>query len=413
MQAFTAAPSAYALSDADRNGQSPALATEFLSYLSSVRRHLHRFPEVGYQEHATSRLVRSHLETHGLQVTGPIAETGLYVDIKGDHPGPHIGYRCDMDALSLTDAKTVSYASQNIGATHACGHDAHTAIGLGVALMLHTKRAQIHGTVRVLFQPNEEGDPSGSVPMIEAGVCDPLKAIYCVHVDPTLDTGQFGIPEGQVTAASDRLLVRVSSPGTGHSARPHQVQDTVWIATQLLSQFYQYVGRITDARNAAVLTICRIKGGRAHNVIPNEVFFEGTLRTLNEIDRKYLNAYMQRAVTQFAALHNASIELSRVGGLPPVINDARLQQNVRSCVIDLFGPQAPIAICVPSMGSEDFANYLQHVPGMLIRVGTRCGESTAYPLHHACFDLDETALGLTVQLMTRVLTRHLQKHVTC
>ncbi len=411
MQAFTEAPPAYVFTDADRNGQPSALPVKFLSYLSSVRRHLHRYPEVGFQEHATSHLVRTHLESHGLQVIGPVAKTGLYVDIKGDSPGPHIGYRCDMDALKLSDAKRVSYASQNTGAAHGCGHDAHTSIALGIALMLHAQRARIHGTVRVLFQPNEEGDPSGSIPMIEAGVCDPLEAIYCVHVDPTLDTGQFGVPEGQVTAATDRLRVRVSSPGTGHSARPHQARDTIWIATQLLNQFYQYVGRITDARNAAVLTICRISGGRTHNVIPNAVEFEGTLRTLNEADRKLLNAYMRRAATQFAELHDVSIDLVRVGGLPPVINDARLRKNVHSCVTSLFGTQARVDICVPSMGSEDFACYLQLVPGMLVRVGTRSGESTAYPLHHSCFDLDETALGLTVQLITRVLMRHLEKQI--
>ena len=413
MQAQDAAPSAYVFVDADRNGQSSSLQAEFLEYLSAIRRHFHRYPEVGFEEHATSRLVRNHLECHGLEIVGPVAETGLYVDIIGDHPGPHIGYRCDMDALKLTDAKRVSYASQNSGTAHGCGHDAHTAIGLGVALMLHARKSRMHGSVRVVFQPNEEGDPSGSVPMVEAGVCDPLEAIYCIHVDPTLDTGQFGVPEGQVTAASDRLLIRVSAPGTGHSARPHQVRDTIWIATQLLNQYYQYVGRITDARNAAILTICRIQGGRTHNVIPNEVTFEGTLRTLNEADRKYLNAYMQRTAAQFAALHDVTIDLSRVGGLPPVINDARLRGNVRSAIVDLFGAKAPVDICVPSMGSEDFANYLEWVPGMLVRVGTRSGKSTAYPLHHASFDLDETALGLTVQLMTLVLMRHLRNQILC
>ncbi|MCY4159473.1 MAG: amidohydrolase [Bacteroidetes bacterium] len=409
MSVFDVAPKPFCFPASPANGQFP---DEFVDYLINLRRHLHRNPEIGYQEFATSRLIRHHLESQGLEVSGPHAKTGLFVDIEGIHPGPHIGFRCDIDALKMQDAKKTEYASRNREAAHACGHDAHTTIGIGLALNLYRLRHQLKGRVRIFFQPNEEGNPSGSVPMIKAGVCDPLEALYCMHVDPTLDIGQFGVPEGQVTASSERIRVQIRARSTGHSARPHKVKDTIWIATQLLSQYYQYSGRITDARNPSVFTVCMIGGGMAHNVIPSEAWFEGALRCLNDQDRVFLLDYMERTAQNFAATHGVSIKFTRVEGLPAVINNAALGRNVRACIHELFDESATIGICVPSMGAEDFANYLEHVPGMLIRVGTRSSKDTSYPLHDAHFDIDEQALSYSVELMSRVMIRHLDKKVT-
>ncbi len=408
MSIYDVAPAPYRFSASVQNGRLP---DDFIQYLVHLRRHLHRNPEVGYREFETSRLIRSHLESLGLTVSGPHAKTGLFVDIEGPHPGPHIGFRCDIDALKLQDAKKHDYASRNTGVTHACGHDAHTTIGIGLAHNLHRLRSCLHGKVRIFFQPNEEGNPSGSVPMIQAGVCDPLEALYCVHVDPTLDTGEFGIPEGQVTASSERVRVEVHTRSTGHSARPHDVKDTIWIATQLLSQYYQYVGRVTDARNPSVFTVCMIGGGMAHNVIPNEAWFEGALRCLNDSDRIFLLDYMQRTAENFAETHGVHIKFIRVEGLPAVINNPTMGQNVRACIVELFDERAAQGICVPSMGAEDFANYLEHVPGMLIRIGTRSSKSTSYPLHDAHFDIDEQALADSVELLTRVMIRHFDQKI--
>lgn len=408
MSIFDVAPAPYSFPTSAVNRQFP---DDFVDYLIRLRRHLHRNPEVGYEEFATSRLIRHQLESRGLVVSGPHAKTGLYVDIEGRNPGPHIGFRCDIDALRLQDAKELEYASRNAGVTHACGHDAHTAIGIGLALNLHRLRDQLQGRVRILFQPNEEGNPSGSIPMIEAGVCDPLEALYCVHVDPSLDTGQFGVPIGQVTASSERLRVEIHGKNTGHSARPHSVKDTIWIATQLLSQYYEFAGRITDARNPSVFTACMFEGGTSHNVIPSHTWFEGTLRCLNDNDRTFLVDYMTRAAETFGILHGVKIDLIRIGWLPAVVNNPSMGENVCACIEELFDKSAAINLCVPSMGAEDFANYLAHVPGMMIRVGTRCNERTGYPLHDAHFDIDEQALSTSVQLMTRVLLRHLDDNV--
>ncbi len=383
---------------------------ELGAYLSALRRYLHMRPEIGSQEHRTSAFLREQLERHGLSVRGPLAETGFCVDIEGAGDGPAIGYRCDMDALPLQDTKQVPYASRHRGVAHACGHDAHMAVGAGVAILLHQRREEFSGRVRVFFQPNEEGSPSGSTPMIRDGVLESLEAVYCIHVDPTLDVGTFGLARGTVTAALDRFRVRVSAPSTGHSARPHQAKDTIWVATQLLHQFYQYVGRVTDARSAAVLTVCQFQGGHTHNVIPSEVEFAGTLRTLSDLDRTFLKQYMRRAVKQFSVLHEIHIELEFPSGMPCVVNDTRMLSHLRDGIIQLFGDNAAVDIAVPSMGSEDFSHYLAYVPGVLLRVGTKSGKSSSYPLHDAHFDIDEAALVPAVRLMTRTLLDHLSTH---
>jgi len=247
--------------------------------------------------------------------------------------------------------------------------------------------------------------------MIRDGVLEGLEAAYCIHVDPTLDVGRYGLITGPMTAAADRFRVRLQALSTGHSARPHQTKDTIWIATQLLNQFYQYMGRVTDARNAAVLTVCVFKGGDAHNVIPSEVEFEGTLRFLNKDDRLFIKKFMRHTVEQFAALHDVTIEIEYLSGISGVVNDGRLVENVRGAIEHLFSKEAVFNVPVPSMGSEDFANYLDYIPGMLVRVGTRSSKHNSFALHDAKFDIDEAALAPTVQLMTGVRLNHLRNRV--
>ncbi len=377
------------------------------SYLASVRQYLHAHPETGFQERETSAFLQEQLAEQGLLCDGPIAETGFYVDIEGAKSGRAVGYRCDMDALPLQDAKQAPYASRNPGAAHACGHDAHMAVGLGVALALSRIKSQLAGRVRVFFQPNEEGTPSGSVPMIRDGVLNGLEGVYCIHVDPTLDVGSYGLADGTVTAALDRFGVRLDASSTGHSARPHQTRDLIWIATQLLNLFYQYAGRITDVRNPAILTVCSFRGGEIHNVMPSEVEFQGTLRTLDDRDREFLKQYMRHTAEQIAALHDVHLELEFQSGMPCVVNDARMLVLVREQIVQLFGEKAPVDIPVPSMGSEDFAHYLDYVPGFLLRVGTRGSRHTSHMLHDANFDVDDAALGPAVKLMSQVLQHHL------
>jgi len=379
--------------------------------LLTVRRHLHMHPEVGMNEHETSRFIRSTLEGYGLDVHGPVASTGLYVDIGSSGTGT-VGYRADIDALPTQDQKRVSYRSRVPDVAHLCGHDAHTAVGIGVALALHERRDRINGRVRVFFQPNEEGLPSGAPLMIRAGILEDLDAVYAIHVDPTLEVGRYGLIVGPATASSDRFDVRVRQEGTGHSARPHEGVDTVWLASQLMDRFYEFVDRMTDVRTPSILTITKMAGSEAHNVIPEVASFGGTLRTVNPDDRESLRTHMHRVCERLAKLYNVHVELDFQDGSPPVINDPVVVDNIESTIRDAFGEQAIQWIDQSSMGGEDFAHYLKHVPGAYVRIGTASGPETSFPLHHHRFDIDETALAPTARLMARVLENHLDRGLT-
>jgi amidohydrolase len=385
----------------------------FSRLLKALRRHLHMHPEVGMQERNTSRFIRRTLEGYGLAVEGPMASTGLYVDIEGTAGiGGHVGYRTDIDALPTHDQKHVPYRSQKPNVAHLCGHDAHTAMAIGVALLLHHHRDLISGTVRVFFQPNEEGLPSGAPLMIRSGVLDGLDAVYAVHVDPTLEVGRYGLIAGPTTAASDRFDVFVRQDGTGHSARPHAGVDTVWIANQLMAQFYQLAGRVTDARNASVLTVCRLSGSDAHNVIPETASFGGTLRTISTSDRQTIRRHMHSIAEHFSDMYDVKVDVDIEDGAPPVVNDPTLINNVADTIRAMHGESAIHTISQSSMGGEDFSHYLKHVPGAYVRVGTASGPDTSFPLHHHRFDLDESALEPATRLMTRVLVNHLAENVT-
>ncbi len=379
----------------------------FGAFLTDLRRHLHQHPEIGFEEHATSATLRALLIAHGFEVVGPLAETGFYVEIEGAHPGPTVAYRTELDALPMQDAKTCAYASTIPGKAHLCGHDAHMAVAVGVALLLRERREALHGTARVLFQPNEESSPSGAPRMIEDGVLEGVREIFCIHVDPGLEAGRFGLRAGPVTAAAAPWTVRVVSGQAGHSARPHETVDTVWLATQILTTFYQLPGRVHDARRTAVLTACRFRAGEALNVIPAEVEFGGTLRCVDLDALRLLTDTMRAVAEEAGALYGAEVAFETDLSLPPVVNDPALVEAVRGIVTEQHGEGAAYAIPEPSMGGEDFAFYGQEVPAMLLRVGTASGPETSYPLHHARFDVTDEALPAAARLMADVLARQL------
>jgi len=382
---------------------------QLATLLTRVRRHLHQNPELGLHEFNTSRFIRAVLETHGLTVHGPIAETGLYVDIKGDHPGPTVAYRADIDALPITDQKDVPYRSKNDGVAHLCGHDAHTAMAIGIAVYLDHHRDEIQGTVRVFFQPNEEGIPSGAPLMIRDGVLEGVSAVYASHVDPTVDSGRYGLMTGAVTASADRFRIRVISGSTGHSARPHQATDPIWIANQIMSDMYQMLGRISDPRKPAVIAICRMRAGEAYNVIPEEAEFGGTFRCTANEDRMVFKQKIERTAKYVGEGHGARVEVDFDLGSPPVVNDGELIHVLREAIQEDRGTDAIFNIPVPSMGAEDFAHYLEHVPGALIRVGTRNSPETANVLHDSRFDIDESAMAPASIILSKAIVKYLKR----
>ncbi len=387
------------------------LTLPFEEQLSAIRRHLHRHPELGFREFETAEFLRQILKRLGLNVHGPIARTGLYVEIEGHEPGPAIGYRADIDALPIQDEKITSYASCVPGMGHLCGHDAHMTIALGVIRLVLEQKECFPGKIRFFFQPNEEGAPSGAEVMLREGIIDELEAVYAVHVDPTLPVGTFGLAAGPITAASDGFRIHVFGKGTGHGARPHQTVDTVWVTHQIITQLYQVIGRLTDARNPAVLTLCLLRGGTALNVIPAEVEIGGTLRTIDPDDRTFLKRKIVAIAEEIADLYGAHVRVEYEQGSPAVRNDPTIIKHVEEVITSIYGCGAIFQIPQPSMGSEDFAYYLEKIPGALIRVGTAGDEKTSYPLHHTHFDIDERALPLAARVMSEVLIQHLEKAV--
>lgn len=378
------------------------------NFLSGVRRHLHQHPELGFHEINTAQFLRHILRQAGLTPSTPLGKTGFFVDIVGLPNGRAVGYRADMDALPIQDLKKVPYASKTNGKAHLCGHDIHSTVAVGVALALLARRTSFRGKVRVFFQPAEETSPSGAPLMIRDGVLNGLDAAFALHVDPTLPTGMFGLKVGASTAAADTFQVRVSGEKTGHSARPHESGDPVWIITQIMNALYQLVGRITDSRNPAVLTICTLEAGKALNVIPKTASFGGTLRVADQQDRLKLRHHLIQTVEQIGTLYGAIPEVAYQFGAPAVINDPRLHQVVSETTKWLFGSEAIFKIPRPSMGAEDFSHYGEYLPIYLVRLGTQSSASTAFPLHDARFDADEHALQPAIELMTESLIHFLE-----
>lgn len=388
-----------------------AESEELRDLIVHVRRHLHAHPELGFEEHATAQFIQEVLEAHGFTVEAPLAGTGLYVDIDGAEPGPTIAYRADIDALPIADKKDVPYASSNPDTAHLCGHDAHAAVAVGVALLLKKHREEIHGRVRVFFQPAEEKTPSGAPEMIADGILEDVQAIYAIHVDSSQPVGTFGLRSSALTASSDSFTAQVIGGSTGHSARPHEVDDTVWIANQIVNSLYQLVGRLQDTRSPAILTVCRFDAGEALNVIPDKVEFGGTIRTITPEDRALLTEQIKRTVHAFGEMYDVETSAQIQYGSPPVRNDKALINRAAQVISHELGPDAIHWIPRPSMGGEDFAHYLTHVPGALIRLGTSDGPDTSYPLHDSNFDISEDALPIGVHLMTQILLTTLESHV--
>ena len=377
--------------------------------LTGLRRHLHQYPEVGFEEHETSQYIRNWLALQGFTVHGPIAKTGFYVQVDGALPGPSIGYRADMDALPAQDGKEVEYASRNDGVAHLCGHDAHMAVACGVATLLREQQDRLRGTVRVFFQPNEESNPSGAPVMIDEGILDGIESVYAIHMDPTIAVGRFGLRDGAITAGCSAFRVKVVAGQAGHSARPHETVDTVWLATQILHQFYQLVGRVTDSRRTAIITATRFNAGEAYNVIPMSVEFGGTLRCTDAEALVFLRDKMRRVAGSMGALYGADVDIDYGVPLPPVVNTTDEIKIVREAIAAAYGEETIREIQVPSLGGEDFAYYLEHIPGAMVRVGSAGGSESRYPLHHDRFDIDETAMPAAARVMTEVLIMDLEK----
>ncbi len=379
-----------------------ALARAIAPSMVALRRDIHEYPEVGWSEHRTTRKVAEHLRAWGLHPVIRAAGTGLVVEVgDGDRV---VGFRADLDALPIQEETDASYRSQHSGVMHACGHDVHTAIGVGMAGVLAELGDALAGRVRLVFQPAEEQIPGGASVMCEEGAADNLSAIAAFHVDPSLPVGNIGVRHGGITGASDRLIIRLAGPG-GHTSRPHQTVDLAYAAGRVITDLPGLLRHGVDPRETIALVFGRIEGGSAENVIPTQIELGGTVRLFNLDLWRMMPKVVEQHVHDLVAPLGAKAEVSYVQGSPPVVNDRVVVDAFETAGTTLLGG-GHVTETHQSLGSEDFAWFLESVPGALIRLGAALPDRMV-DLHSATFDVDEscieTGIGVGVAAMLELL----------
>jgi len=369
--------------------------TETAAHAIELRREIHRHPELGFEEVRTSALIERELDILGIEHRR-VATTGVVGIVRGALPGKTAALRADMDALPIAEQSGEACASEVPGKMHACGHDAHTAMLLGAARVLASRRATLAGNVVLLFQPAEEG-PGGAEPMIAAGVLDDPKvdAIAMLHVDPRLRTGAVGITPGPVNAAADELHITVHGKG-GHGGYPHLAVDAIPATAAIVLALQNIAARETDPLAAIVVTLGTIAGGYRNNVIADVVKLTGTIRTYEPAIRDGVEERVRRIVDGVAAAYACTAEVEVVYGYPPVVNDAPLATAFAAYLTHETG--IPVERLAPTMGAEDFAFFAERVPAVVGRLGIRNEAlGSIHSGHSPQFRLDEAAIptGIT------------------
>ena len=371
------------------------------------RRQLHQKPELSFQEKLTAAFVSSKLQAWGIEHQTNIAQTGIVATIKGEKPSAKVlAIRADMDALPIQELNEVPYCSQHDGVMHACGHDGHTAIALGTAYYLQQHRQNFAGTVKIIFQPAEEG-PGGAKPMIEAGVLKnpDVDAIIGLHLWNNLPLGTVGVRSGALMAAVELFDCTIFGKG-GHGAIPHQTIDSVVVAAQIVTALQTIIARNVNPIDSAVVTVGALHAGTAHNVIADTATMKGTVRYFNPTFQGFFPQRIEQVIAGIRQSHGAKYDFKYTELYPPVINDATVAELVRSQAEELI--ETPIGI-VPecqTMGGEDMSFFLQEVPGCYFFLGSaNPDKDLAYPHHHPRFDFDETALAMGVEIFVRCVEK--------
>jgi amidohydrolase len=370
--------------------------------LIAIRRDIHAHPELGRAEVRTTRTVRERLVAAGLTPRVLPTGTGLVCDIGEGETA--VALRADLDALPVTDVKDVPYRSKVDGVCHACGHDVHTTVMLGAALVLKElhDEGRLPGRVRLVFQPAEELTPGGSLDTIASGALEGVRSIMTVHCEPRAPVGMVGVRTGAITSAADRLQVRLAGPG-GHTARPHLTADLVHALGTLVTQLPTALSRRVDPRAGMTVVWGRVSSGIAHNAIPQTGEVEGTLRCLDANAWHSAPEVVSELVSAIVAPYGVRAELDYQRGVPPVVNDAEVAETLAAAVRSTEGEDA-LFLAEQSLGGEDFAWYLDSVPGALARlgVGRRDPEARMAPsdLHQGSFDIDEDAIGVGVRVIS-------------
>jgi amidohydrolase len=379
-------------------GELDAFLAGHQAELVDFRRDLHAHPEIGYHEHRTTRRIKLRLEAAGLRPIILPKGTGLLVDV-GSGTEPVVGLRADLDALPISDEKDVPYRSTVPGACHACGHDVHTTVLVGTGLVLARMAAAgaLPGRVRLIFQPAEEV-PCGAMDVLAAGGIASVDRVFALHCDPRLDVGKIGTRVGAITAACDKITVRVTGPG-GHTARPHLTADLVFALGKIITELPAALSRRVDPRSSLSLVWGRVNAGAAANAIPDDGIVEGTVRCLDDEAWHQAPDLLKALIDSVAAAYGVVADLSYVRNVPPTVNEAMSTAMVEAAADRVLGADSVVS-APQSLGGEDFAWYLESIPGALARLGTRKpGSGDDFDIHQPSFDVDERAIGVGVRLM--------------
>jgi amidohydrolase len=371
-------------------------------HLVATRRHLHAHPELAFAEYETTSYLEGRLREVGLKPRRLPTGTGLVCDVGSG--GPVVVLRADIDALPLADAKDVPYASTKNGLCHACGHDVHTTIALGVAQALASLDG-LPGTVRIVFQPAEEVIPGGATEVVAAGVLEGASRAFALHCDPSVPVGTIGLRTGAVTAACDRVDITLTGPG-GHTARPQLTVDLVDALGRLITDLPALLSRQVDPRAGMSLVWGAVNAGIAANAIPQRGMLRGTVRVLDRDAWKGAEDLLRSLVERVAATTGAVVDVDYVRGVPPVVNDPRAVALLRSAALETVGSDRLVQ-SPQSMGGEDFGWFADVMPIALARLGTH-GGGPPLDLHRGTFDIDEQAIGVGVRLLARTALHALE-----
>ena len=384
-------------------------AKKISDWIIDIRRELHKHPELMYEEIKTSALVRRELDNLGIAYQSPIAKTGVLASI-GNGNGPCVALRADMDALPIHEETDIPFRSEVDGKMHACGHDCHTAMLLGAAKILKSKENEFNGTIKLFFQPAEEGGAGGKLMREEGALENPkVERIFGLHVWPQMPTGQIGSREGTFLAATTFLDLTIKGVG-GHAAVPHLTKDPVLTSAQIITNLQSIISRELDPLDSGVVSISAIQGGKAANVIPSEVKILGTLRSLTMDGLKKLQKRVKEIAENIAKAHDCEAIVEYPGNdYPPTVNDGEMWDFAKKVGSDMLG-EDNVSDLDAVMGGEDFAYYTEKVKGCFVVLGMQNEDINAiYSVHHPMFKADEDALHIGTALHTMFALKSLEE----
>ncbi|MEW9123018.1 MAG: amidohydrolase [Thermotaleaceae bacterium] len=373
------------------------------------RRDFHMYPELSGEEEETAKKIVKILKEFPLEITEGVGGHGVVAVLKGDMEGKTLALRADMDALPIQEQNVHDFASRYEGKMHACGHDGHTAMLLGTAAILSELKEEICGNIKFIFQPAEEKAPiGGAKPMIEAGVLENphVDGILGLHIWPGLPKGAIGLKEGALMASSDPFTIEIHGK-SGHAAAPHQAIDALVVGCQVVNMLQTIVSRNVDPLASAVVTVGTIKSGTKYNVISDYTKIEGTVRTLNKEVQRTVEGKLRDVVDGICISTGTKGVIKYQRGYPALINDPYMVNILKEVGELVTDKENLIKVEKPAMGGEDFANYLQKIPGAFFWLGG--GEDSPYPIHHPQFDFDEQIMRVGMDMMAHAALHYLRK----